>query len=253
MRFAKCLAAKTTNAPAAKPSHDPDIEVRFAKGCAPVFQRNALAAILSLGLSVMPGFASGGQIAFDGQWKEQRLSVFGSNDFDLNGSELGVVSDGTVSLLWKRLPQTMWNRQVASWEWAVDRSVPPTDLTRKGGDDRNLSLYFVFLPEEAAREALGKGVKSLLDNPDVRVLMYVWGGAHERGDVLPSPYLGSRGRSVIRRGAGVGTATERVDLARDHKRAFGEAPQKLVGVAVSADSDDTDTSISARIKRLRLE
>jgi hypothetical protein len=29
--------------------------------------------------------------------------------------------------------------------------VPPTSLAQKGGDDRNISLYFVFVPESMAQ------------------------------------------------------------------------------------------------------
>jgi len=44
-----------------------------------------------------------------------------------------------------------------------------------------------------------------------------------------------------------------VDLARDHRRAFGSAPARLVGLAVSADSDDTDSRVVARIAGLVIE
>ena len=151
------------------------------------------------------------------------------------------------------LPESVWQKTTVRWDWSVETSVPPTDLTQKGGDDRNLSVYYLFLPEEAARKAQNQGIRALLDNPDVRVLIYVWGGAHTRGDVLPNPYLGARGRSVILRPAGTGGASERVDLARDHQRAFGQAPQNLVGIAISSDSDDTDSEVVARISRLRVE
>lgn len=210
-------------------------------------------ATLACLLTTMPGIASGQQILFGDGWKEQRFSMFSSNEFALNGDSLVVQSDGTVSLLWASLPETMWKKRQAKWEWAVERSVPATDLTQKGGDDRNLSLYFLFLPQEAAQEARNKGVRALLDNPDVRVLMYVWGGEHTRGQVLPSPYLGSRGRSVILRDAGTGSAQESVDLAQDHRRAFGEAPENLVGIAVSSDSDDTGIGVFARISQLQIE
>ncbi|CAN0605112.1 unnamed protein product, partial [Ectocarpus sp. 12 AP-2014] len=39
----------------------------------------------------------------------------------------------------------------------------------------------------------------------------------------------------------------------DHRRAFGESPQNLVGIAVSSDSDDTDSEVNAQISRLRIE
>ncbi|NBT32975.1 MAG: DUF3047 domain-containing protein, partial [Rhodobacteraceae bacterium] len=73
------------------------------------------------------------------------------------------------------------------------------------------------------------------------------------GDVLTSPYLGDRGRTIIRRSAGTGSYTESVDLATDYTRAFGGEATALVGLALSADSDDTDSQISARLENLKLE
>ena len=95
-------------------------------------------------------------------------------------------------------------------------------------------------------------MKSLLSDEDARVMVYVWGGDHNRGDFLTSPYLGDRGRTIIRRSAGTGSASETVDLAADHRRAFGEDIGSLVGLAVPSDSDDTRTGVMAEISRLRL-
>ena len=179
--------------------------------------------------------------------------MFASNRYGLNGDALDVSSDGTVSLLWNALPMSVWGNRAASWTWSVDVSVPATDLTLKGGDDRNLSLYFVFLPEDVATRSQGKSIRSLLNNDDVRVLIYVWGGAHRRGEVLDSPYLGPRGRTLVLRPSGTGAESESIDLARDFQRVFGAAATSLVGIAVSADSDDTDSAIEGRISNLRLE
>ncbi|MFT7390544.1 MAG: hypothetical protein ACI9ZH_000768 [Paracoccaceae bacterium] len=192
-------------------------------------------------------------VSFDDAWTEQRFSLFSSNDFGLGGDTLSVRSDGTVSLVWAPVAGASQGARHAAWSWAVDRSVAPTDLTLKGGDDRDLSVYFVFLPPEAAAKAAGRGIKALLDDPDARVLTYVWGGAHARGEILHSPYLGPRGRTVILRPAGPGEAQESIDLARDHMAAFGTAPGSLVGLAVSADSDDTDGVIVARLSDLTIE
>lgn len=206
------------------------------------------AAAIALGLSS----AHASSIAFGDSWREQRFSLFSSNDFGLRGKTLTVRSDGTVSLVWTRLPEGLWDARNAAWQWRVEESVPPTDLTKKGGDDRNLALYFVFLPQSAAERAHGSDLKDLLDEPDVRVLMYVWGGDHPKGAILPTPYLGERGRTIIRRHARTGAESETADLAKDYEAAFGEPVQSLVGLAVSADSDDTDTRIEAAVSELRL-
>ncbi|MGR3512356.1 MAG: DUF3047 domain-containing protein, partial [Paracoccaceae bacterium] len=46
---------------------------------------------------------------------------------------------------------------------------------------------------------------------------------------------------------------EQVDLASDHRTAFGIEPGALIGLAVSADSDDTKGRIVASISDLQLD
>jgi len=191
-------------------------------------------------------------VSFSTGWKEQRLSLFSSNDYSF-GQDLGLVSDGSVSIAWSPVGRADWDTAGATWNWRVDQSVPATDLGRKGGDDRNISLYFVFVPESIAPDLEGASIRSLLGNDDVRVLQYAWGGEHARGQVIPSPY-GPQGQGVTiaLRQAGTGSFSESVDLAADFSRAFGREKGALVGLAVSGDSDDTDSMIRASIGNLSL-
>ena len=131
--------------------------------------------------------------------------------------------------------------------------MPATDLSLKGGDDRNISLYFVFVPESIAPDLEGANIRSLLGNDDVRIMQYAWGGDHPRGQVIQSPY-GPQGQGVTiaLRQAGVGSYSESVDLVADYARAFGGEKGALVGLAVSGDSDDTDSMIRAAIGNLSL-
>lgn len=209
------------------------------------------AAAISLMIAFHTGELAAGEIAFS-DWTHQRFNLLGGNTWRQQGSELSVESDGAVSLLWQAVPEELRNAQTASWTWSVEQSVPPTDLSQKGSDDRNLSIYAIFAPAESVAAAERQGIRSLLDNPDVRILMYVWGGTHARGDLLPSPYLGARGKTIVLRPAEVGQHDERVDLRADLERAFGITGLALVGLAVSADADDTDTAIRARIRMLQL-
>ena len=191
-------------------------------------------------------------VSFSTGWKEQRLSLFSSNDYSF-GQDLGLVSEGSVSIAWSPVGRADWDTAGATWNWRVDQSVPATDLGRKGGDDRNISLYFVFVPESIAPDLEGASIRSLLGNDDVRVLQYAWGGDHPRGQVIPSPY-GPQGQGVTiaLRQAGIGSFSESVDLAADFSRAFGREKGALVGLAVSGDSDDTDSMIRASIGNLSL-
>jgi hypothetical protein len=209
-----------------------------------------------LAASLVPALAPAAQaetVAFDGTWSTQRFSLFSSNSYGFKGNSLSIASDGSVSLAYSRVKPGLWGARGAKWSWAVSQTVPATDLTKKGGDDRNASLYFVFLPEAEA-QALGAkaNVRKLLTSPSARVLVYVWGDNRARGTVLPSPYLGNRGKTIVLRAAGTGNYSESVNLAADYKRAFGGVAGALVGLAVSADSDDTDTAIRASITGLSL-
>lgn len=205
---------------------------------------------LAFSLSVAASTALAGPISFGGNWNEQRLQLFNSNDYGFNGDAMSIASDGSVSLAWARTSMTNWGASAASWNWAVEQSVPATDLSRKGGDDRNISVYFVFLPEEDAVELEGANIRRLSGNDNVRILQYVWGGSHGRGTIQDSPYAPGQGANVILRAAGTGSHSESVNLASDFASAFGENMGVLVGVAVSADSDDTDSPIVASVSNL---
>jgi len=195
--------------------------------------------------------ALAGPISFGSDWREQRLQLFNSNDYGFNGGSMSVMSEGAVSLAWARTDESNWGATAASWSWAVDSSVPATDLARKGGDDRNLSLYFVFLPTQDAQSLRGASIRRLSGNDNVRILQYVWGGNHTRGTIQQSPYAPGQGANVILRSAGTGNHSESVDLAADFAAAFGGGtPGELVGVAVSADSDDTNAVIRASVSNL---
>ncbi|MGO4909002.1 DUF3047 domain-containing protein [Pseudorhodobacter sp. W20_MBD10_FR17] len=192
-------------------------------------------------------------VPFDKSWSTQRFSLFSSNKYGFQGNTLSIASDGSVSLAYARVKQPLWGATSAKWSWGVSQSVPATDLAKKGGDDRNASLYFVFLPEAEAK-ALGDNanIRKLLTADSARVLVYVWGDNKGRGKVLASPYLGNRGKTILLRAAGTGQFSEAVNLAADYKRVFGGAAGALVGLAVSADSDDTKSAIRASISGLSL-
>lgn len=209
-----------------------------------------LGLVGSLALAALP--AAAGPVGFESGWSEQRLSLFSSNEYRF-GQQLSLVSDGSVSIAWTKLPQSEWGARAASWGWTVEQSVPPTNLGRKGGDDRNISLYFVFVPQEVAPDLASAGIRSLLGRDDVRVIQYAWGGNHGRGTVIRSPYgTPGTGVTIPLRQAGTGSASESVDLAADYARAFGGPPGALIGLAVSGDSDDTDSMIRAAIGNLVL-
>lgn len=185
-------------------------------------------------------------------WREQRFPRRIPNRFGFAPDGIDILSDGGVSLALHPLPETAWGMRRAAWFWSVAEGVPPTDLTRRGGDDRNLALYALFLPEGDARRLSGAGTMRVMGARSARVIVYTWGGRAGGPRMFANPWLDGRGVTVVLRPAGTGRFAETADLAADARRAFGEAPAALVGLALSADSDDTGGRIRARIEGLRL-
>jgi hypothetical protein len=134
----------------------------------------------------------------------------------------------------------------------------PTDLTRKGVDDRPLAVYVAF-PFAAAEATLADRLKRILieqiEGPDTpgRVLIYMWGGLGERGTRFLSPHIGAAGPMAILRPGNSPFGEwqeERVDITADYLRAFGKAPPPTQYVAVAGDSDDTGSASAATIAGL---
>jgi len=195
--------------------------------------------------------ASAGSLPFDENWKEQGFLRPWSNDYIFQEDKLDVVSDGTVSLVWRAVDQSMADADSARWLWETRQGVEATDLTQKGGDDRNLAIYFVFVDAKTAENLTRNTARRLLRNENTRALVYVWGGKHSPGSFLASPYHPRLITRVLRE-SGTGRYREDVDLALDFRRAFGDAKDVLVGIGISADSDDTNGLIHASIENFEL-
>jgi hypothetical protein len=193
-------------------------------------------------------------ISFDG-WQAWTFRGIPPTDFGLGGNALTINASQSSSVVYGIVPRAARNASSASWQWQVSQGVRPTNLAARGGDDRSIALYFVFV-DAATADRFGDSTPSmsrLLGMRGGRTLIYVWGGNVQRGAVLDSPYLRGRGKTVVLRSAGTGGWTgERVDLAADHVRAFGQAKETLIAVGVSSDSDDTGAVNVAGLRNLSL-
>ena len=204
-------------------------------------------------LLLAPEWASARTVPFDGSWQDQTFLFRSANDYIQEGARLRIQSDDSVSVLWRPAPPDVRDARRARWYWTVDQGVAPTDLSLKGGDDRNIALYFLFAPREVASDMEETSPDRVFRHDAVRILVYVRGGNHEPGTIVNSPYLEPRGVLLPLRGTGNGTFAESVDLNADYRRAFGSPPGVLLGLGISADSDDTDGVIEAELGNLVIE
>jgi len=203
-------------------------------------------------LAAQPGSAR--PVLFSDKWKTLNFFSIPATKYKMNGQSVDITANKSSSVAYKSLKQNDWKSTRASWRWSTTKSVPPTNLGKKGTDDRNIALYFVFLDEKTARR-IGRtaSITKLLRAKNARILTYVFGGNKPRGTFQRNPYLGKRGMIIVKRPAGSGRFSEKVNLAADYRRAFGAAPDALVGVALASDSDGTKSAVMARVQRLVVE
>lgn len=213
----------------------------------------AALSLAAAGLIASPATAMR-PIGFDG-WQSWTFRGIPPTAYAVEGGTLTIHADRSSSVVYGLVPPDARLATSASWQWQVSEGVMPTDLGRRGGDDRSIALYFVFVAPRIAERygARTPPMSELLGLREARTLIYVWGGNAARGTVLDSPYLRRRGKTVVLRPAGTGAWTsEQVDLAADYRRAFGADKQTLIAVGVSSDSDDTGAVNRAAIRGLTL-
>lgn len=215
-----------------------------------IFKPLALSVVFAIGtLSI----ASAEVVGFAGGWKAVNFRSIPKTEYSFSGSSLGIRAAKSSSVIYKAVPENLRQSSQAMWNWSVQNSVPATNLAKKGGDDRNIALYFVFTDEKtAARAGKNPNIKRLLTKRSSRMLIYVHGGSQSAGSFVPSPYFSGRGTTVVKRSAGTGSFSETVNLANDYRRAFGGEPGVLVGLAVSSDSDDTGVVSQSSLGAIRL-
>ncbi len=213
----------------------------------------ALATLLSPAASA--GIAFGDDLHAAG-WRELTFRKYASTRYRADSDGLGVVAEKSSSMLYRMLAGERLSPSAARWSWRVDEGVGATDLTKKGGDDAALALYFTFADEKTANRLAGKkpSMLRMLGARNTTTLVYVFGG--KTAGPFKSPYVAGKSWSMVLRPAMSARKTwfdESIDLAADHARAFGEAPQRLIAVAVSSDSDDTGGRNVASLRGLTVE
>ncbi len=165
---------------------------------------------------------------------------------DSKGTASGLVrrfADGEVDL--RATP-------ILRWRWKVSNLIWGADIGRKEGDDYPARVYVLFRYDPAraslamrAQYALARSIQG--EVPPHATLNYVWDGKAPAGTMQPNAYTGRAMMLVVESGAarvGQWVQAER-NVLEDYRRAFGEDPPPVSGIAVMTDTDQTGEAVTA--------
>lgn len=155
-------------------------------------------------------------------------------------------ADGSASSLRHGLFADPKQTPVLRWRWRTERVLEGADLTRKEGDDFSARVYVFFDRSEDSMTFKEKTMFRLGrarhgDQLPSAALCYVWDNRHPVGSIFDNAYTPFVAMVVASSGGaqvGQWVSLQR-NVAEDYRRAFNTDPPRIIGVAVSVDTDNT--------------
>ena len=152
---------------------------------------------------------------------------------------------------------SLWRRHVrvppsalgaVEFSWWVSDLIPGADVQQLEHADAPARVVFAFAGDTRTLSARNQAMFELArvltgEEPPYATLMYVWDDKAPVGSVIVNARSDRIRKIVVESGPANlrQWRNYRRDLAADFKRAFGEAPGVLTGIAVMTDADNTQS------------
>jgi hypothetical protein len=145
------------------------------------------------------------------------------------------------------------------FSWKVPELISGADMAARDADDSPVRVVLFFEGDRSrfsARDAMMAELVRAVTGEEMpyATLMYVWCNRRAPGALITNPRTDRVRTFVVESGAGrlnQWLQYER-DIAADFRRAFGEEPGALLGMAIMTDSDNTRSMARAWYGPLRL-
>jgi hypothetical protein len=141
---------------------------------------------------------------------------------------------------------------VIEWRWKVENILQKGDVAQKSGDDYPARLYITFQYDSRKvgffEKAKFETIRLIYGQyPPIGAINYIWESKSPIGTMVPNPYTDRVYMFVTQSGSAKLNqwVTEEHNIYEDYKKAFGEAPPDISGVAIMTDTDNTKESAVA--------
>ena len=140
---------------------------------------------------------------------------------------------------------------ILRWRWKIDNVLQHSDVALKEGDDFPARLYITF-EYDPDKVSFGKKLKfkagqALFGDIPIAALNYIWDTKTPVGTIVENAYTNFAKMVIVESGTqkvGMWIDEER-NIYEDYKKAFGEEPPMINGVAIMSDTDNTKERATA--------
>jgi len=168
------------------------------------------------------------------------------------GQVIEARAEASASALARKVDLDPRRRPVLEWRWKIARLVEKSDPSRKEGDDYPARIYVSFAYDPARVSLLERAWYAAArlfygEYPPQSGINYIWARDTPVGTIVPNAYT-SRVRMIVVESGPAHVGTWRAyarDVVEDYRRAFGDDPPRISGVAIMTDTDDTRESAVA--------
>ena len=138
------------------------------------------------------------------------------------------------------------------WEWKALSAIPEADNAERYHDDAPLRILVAFDGNKSKlplKEKMNFEMANLISGQEMpyATLMYIWSGKSPVDTIISNAHT-SRIKMIVVDSGWDNLSTwhkHQRDLAADYKRAYGEAPGEVIGIALLTDTDNTKSETRA--------
>jgi hypothetical protein len=160
-------------------------------------------------------------------------------------------SEASASGLTKAVMINPREYPIVRWRWKVENLLKSSDVNRKSGDDYPARLYITF-EYDSEKVSLSRKLKyqagrAIFGDIPIAALNYIWETKTPVGTIVENAFTDFAQMIVVESGpqkVGMWVDEER-NIYEDYKKAFGEEPPMINGVAIMSDTDNTQERATA--------
>jgi hypothetical protein len=141
---------------------------------------------------------------------------------------------------------------ILRWRWKVENVLENGDVHSKAGDDYAARIYvtFEYDPDSVGlwKKARYLAARQILGDLPISAITYIWASHAEIGSIVDNAFAAGFVKMIVVESGPSRTGEWREEtrnLYEDFRRAFGDEPPPVSGVAIMTDTDNTGESAVA--------